>query len=69
MWQSVSFPPGPHSDILLMVEGSRDFFASEILAKRDFLGSMNDGSIFLGCEIHREFFGYWTFHQLNSTIT
>ena len=27
-----------------------DFFGSEILAKNDFLGSMKDAGIFLGCE-------------------
>ena len=30
--------------------GPKDFFGSEILAKRDFFGSMKDAGIFLGRE-------------------
>ena len=30
--------------------GPKDFFGSDILAKRDFLGSMKDAGIFLGRE-------------------
>ena len=30
--------------------GPKDFFASEISAKRDIFGSMKDAGIFLGCE-------------------
>ena len=40
-------------------EGARDFSGSEVLAKRDF-ESMKDAGIF---------FGYYTFHQIKSTIT
>ena len=41
-----------------------DLFGSEILAKRDFLGSMKDTEIFLGCEKnHSDFFGIDVFHQ------
>ena len=41
---------GPHSYILLMGVGeggvTRDFLGSEILAKRDFFGSVKDTGIF-----------------------
>ena len=38
--------------------GPSDFFGSEILAQRDFFGSMKDVSIFLGSEKkQRDFFG------------
>ena len=30
--------------------GPKDFFGSDVLAKRDFLGSMKDAGIFLGRE-------------------
>ena len=40
---------GPHSHIL-MTGGPRDFFGSDILAKRDFFWSMKDAGIFLGRE-------------------
>ena len=42
----------PHSHILLTGKGGgpRVSFGSEILAKRDFFGSMNDMAIFLGHE-------------------
>ena len=40
--------------------GPKDFFGSDILAKRDFLGSRKQ---------RRDFFGYCIFHQLKSTIT
>ena len=40
---------GPHSHIL-MTGGSKGFFGSDILAKRDFFGSMKDAGIFLGRE-------------------
>ena len=36
----------PHSHILL----AKGFFGSEVLAKRDFFGSMKDTGIFLGHE-------------------
>ena len=36
----------PHSHILLMDGGGRNFFGSEILSKRDFLGSIKDAGIF-----------------------
>ena len=42
---------GPHSHILMMGGGGpKDFFGSDILAKRDFFGSMKDAGIFLGRE-------------------
>ena len=59
---------GPHSHIL-MTGGPRDFFGSDILAKKDFFGSMKDAGIFFGSrEQHRDFFEYCIFHQLKSTI-
>ena len=39
---------GPHSHILMTGGGPKDFFGSDILAKRDFFGSMKDAGIFLG---------------------
>ena len=45
---------GPHSRILMTGGGGgggpKDFFGSNILAKRDFFGSMKDAGIFLGRE-------------------
>ena len=42
---------GPHSHILMTGGGgSEGFFGSDILAKRDFFGSMKDARIFLGRE-------------------
>ena len=39
---------GPHSHILMTGGGgSKGFFGSDILAKRDFFGSMKDARIFL----------------------
>ena len=50
--------------------GPKDFFGSDILAKRDFFGSMKDAGIFLGRENNRGiFWGYCIFHQLKSKIT
>ena len=50
--------------------GPKDFFGSDILDKRDFLGSMKDARIFFGSrKQHRDFLGYCIFHQLKSTIT
>ena len=42
----------PHSHILMTGGGwgPKDFFGSDILAKRDFLGSMKDAGIFWGRE-------------------
>ena len=40
---------GPHSHIL-MTGRSEGFFGSDILAKRDFFGSMKDAGIFWGRE-------------------
>ena len=48
--------------------GPRDF--SEMLAKKDFLGSVKDVGNFWGHkERDRYFLGYCTFPQLKSTIT
>ena len=44
-----NYAQGPHSHIL-MTGGPKDFFGSDILAKRDFFGSMKDAGIFLGRE-------------------
>ena len=49
------YPQGPHSHIL-MTGGSEGFFGSDILAKRDFFGSMKDAGIFLGRENNRGIF-------------
>ena len=45
----VKQPQGPDSHILL-TGGPKDFFWSDILAKRDFFGSMKEAGIFLGHE-------------------
>ena len=44
----------------------RNFLGSEILAKRDFFGSMKDAGIFWGGRKKQGFF--FTFHQLKSTM-
>ena len=67
-------PQGPYSDILMMGGGGgslRDFFGSEILAKRDFLGSIKDAWIFLGCKNKQEFFWalYLSSVQINNNIS
>ena len=51
--------------------GPKDIFGSDILAERDFFGSMKDAGIFWGRENNTGFFffGYCIFHQLKSTIT
>ena len=41
---------GAPSHILLMGGGPRIFFGFDILAERDFFGSMKDAMIFLGCK-------------------
>ena len=56
-------PTGP-THILLM-GGPKDFFGSEILTKRDFLGSMKDVGIFLGCEKTGIFLGIVHFFSSN----
>ena len=48
--------------------GPKDFFGSDILAKRDFFGSMKDAAIFLGRENNTGIFLGIFFHQLKSTI-
>ena len=47
---------GPHSHILMTGGGPKDFSGSDILGKRDFLGSMKDAGIFLGRENNRGIF-------------
>ena len=49
---------GPHSHILL-TEGSEGIFGSEILAKRDFFGSVKDAGNFWVAKKSREIF--WGF--------
>ena len=44
-----------------------DFFGSEILAKRDFFGSMNDVGTFLGREKTQGFF--WVLYFLPAQIS
>ena len=47
----------------------RNFFGSDISAKRDFFGSMKDAGNFLGRENDRGiFWGYCIFHELKSKI-
>ena len=44
-------PRGSHSHILMMGRGEggpKDFFGSDILAKKDVFGSMKDARIFFG---------------------
>ena len=49
-----NLPQGPNSHILMTGGGGgggggpKDFFGSDILAKRDFFGSMKDARIFWG---------------------
>ena len=51
------FPPGaPLTYFNDGGGGPKDFFGSDILAKRDFLGSMKDAGIFLGRENNRGIF-------------
>ena len=54
-------PQGSHSHILMTGGGEGGggpnvFFGSDILAKRDFFGSMKDAGIFLGRENNRGIF-------------
>ena len=49
--------------------GAKDFFGSDILAKRDFLGLWKTMAFFGSRKQHRDFLGYCIFHQLKSTIT
>ena len=62
---------GPHSHILLMGGGGVRgiFLGSEILAKRDFLGSMKDVGIVMGHKKNTRSFWVSTFHQFKSPIT
>ena len=46
------FPGAPLTYFTDGGEGSEGFLGSEILAKRDFLGSMRDAGIILGREKH-----------------
>ena len=46
---------------------SKCFFGFEILAKRDFFGSVKDVRIFSGHEKTSGFFDHSIFHQLKST--
>ena len=67
----MTYAQGPHSHILMTGGGgggSKDFFGSDILAKKDFFGSMKDAGIFLGGENNRGIF-FGIFHQLKSKIT
>ena len=41
--------------------GPKDFFGSDILAKRDFFGSMKDAGIFLGRKNNTGIFGIFVF--------
>ena len=49
--------------------GPRDFFGSEILAKRVFWVYERRGGGFRSRKKYRDFLGYCTFHRLKSTIT
>ena len=62
---------GPHSHILLTGGGGRGiFWGSEILAKRDFFGSMKDAGFFFGREKTRGSFWvlYFSSAQVNNDI-
>ena len=52
-----SIPGGPLTYFNDGGGGPSDFFGSEILAQSDFLGSMKDTGIFLGCEKKQRDFG------------
>ena len=52
-----------------MTDGPKDFFGSEILAKRDFLDLSKTQGFFGVVKKHRDFSGFCVFHQLKSTIT
>ena len=51
--------------------GPKDFFGSDILAKRDFFGSMKDAGISLGRETTQGFFRvlYFTSAQIKNNIS
>ena len=56
----------PQSHILLTERGDwSDFFGSEILAKRDFFGSMKDTGIFGVTKKHSDYFGIVLFIRSN----
>ena len=61
------FAQGPHSHILMTGGGgAKDFFGSDILAKRDFWGSMKDRRDFFGWrKQHRDFLGIVFFISSN----
>ena len=44
--------------------GPKDFFGSDILAKKDFFGSMKDADFFGSWKQQRDVFGYCIFDQL-----
>ena len=53
----IAFAQGPHSHILMTGGGGpKDFFGSDILAERDFFGSMKDAGNFLCHENNRGIF-------------
>ena len=58
-------PTGPTQTHILLMGGPKDFFGSEILTKRDFLGSMKDVGIFLGREKTGIFLGIVLFFSSN----
>ena len=63
---------GPHPHILLMGgRDLRDSFGSEILAKRDFFGSMKDMGIFWVAKKTQVFFRvlYFSSAQINNNIS
>ena len=46
----MDYSQGPRSHILMTGQGPKDFFGFEILAQRDFFGSMKNAGIFGGRE-------------------
>ena len=66
----VKQPQGPHSHIL-MVGGPKDFFWSDILAKRDFFGSVKDAGIFRVAKTTEGFFWvlYFSSAQIKNNIS
>ena len=72
MVKSQGVSESQHSHILLTGEGgggSKGFFWSEILAKRDFFGSMKDTGNFLGCGKNTGIFWGIALFISNSIVT
>ena len=62
-------PTGSHCHVLMTGGVPKDFLGSEILAKRDFFGSMKDAGIFLVYEKTEIFWGFVSFFSSNQQFT